>query len=641
MQNFCQKASHVSQQTSKKRTNDFDSQEYVERVKAVPYFSGTVDIDEEIVLSSGETLPHVTVAYDAWGTLNEAGDNVIVIEHALSGNAHVADAYHNGAMQEGWWNRLVGPGKAIDTERYYVLCSNVLGGCSGTTGPSSIDPRTGKRYGMNFPVVTVKDMVMVQKRWLDRLGITRIRAVIGGSLGGMQALMWAKKFPDMVERCIAVATTWRTSAQSIAFDEVGRRAIINDPNFNDGQYDIDKPPAHGLAIARMIGHITYLCEESMNRKFGRELVGDKLDFTMDKTFQVESYLEHQGYKFVDRFDANSYLYITRAIDYFSLCHSPEAITKRFAGTPVKFMLLTFDSDWLFPTSQMKELLYALTAGGVQVTYAELEYPFGHDSFLLEQTVQSSYLTGFLESDEQGATVDNGPQTKHHQSIESRADLVSISKLVDEGSRVLDLGCADGLLLDWLRVNRGCSVYGIDHDQSEVVATVQRHVPVLRHNLDEGLPMFADKSFDVVILSLALMQLTNPKKVLREMLRVGKKIIVTFPNFGYWRTRSYLAFKGRMPVSRSLPFTWYDTPNIHHTTLPDFRDFVADNGGHVEHESYLNRSGGQMKVVHFFPNLRADTIIVVASSDGSIDFAAENARETASEVIEEVGYSAGQ
>lgn len=587
---------------------------YSDKVKQVPYFSGKITIEEPMYVSSGECLSSVTIAYDTWGTLNEARDNVVLVEHALSGNSHAADAWRDGELKEGWWNRLIGPGLAIDTTKYYIICSNVLGGCSGTTGPSSINPDTNERYGMSFPVVTVKDMVAAQKKMLDKMGITKLRAVVGGSLGGMQALVWAKKYPKMVERCVAIATTWRTSAQSIAFNEVGRRAILNDPDFKNGLYQKENPPKNGLAIARMIGHITYLCEDSMNRKFGRDLVSDRLDFTMGKEFQVESYLEHQGYKFTDRFDASSYLYITRAIDYFSLCHSKSAIKRRFAHTPVKFMLLSFDSDWLFPTSQMRELLNALTAAGADVTFAELSYPFGHDSFLLEGDIQSQYVKPFIDGDIGGKTdVLSGPRGRHHKPIESRPDLMAICDLVKEKSRVLDLGCGDGMLLDWLRANLQCSVYGVDFDESEMIATVERSIPVLKHDLDQGLGMFEDDSFDVVILSLALMQLKNPKRLFREMLRVGKKVIVTFPNFGYWKTRGYLLFKGRMPVGTSLPYTWYETPNIHHTTLTDFRDFVRDNGGNIECETYLHSTSSGLKKIKCAPNMRADTIIVVASA----------------------------
>ncbi len=586
-----------------------DTGDYRRRVADTPYHSGYILIEEEIRLSSGKTLPGAKVAYDTWGTLSPERDNVVLIEHALSGNSHVADAYRGGEFREGWWNRIVGPGKAIDTDRYFVICANVLGGCSGSTGPSSTMPGTDKRWGMDFPVVTVKDMVVVQKRFLELLGIDHLVAVIGGSLGGMQTLVWAKKFPEFSERFIALATTWRTSAQSIAFNEVGRKAIVNDPLFCNGQYDPDKPPAHGLAIARMIGHITYLCEESMNRKFGRQLMGDKPGFTIDREFQVESYLNHQGYKFVDRFDANSYLYITRAIDYFSLCHSLDGITKRFTGSPAKMMLLSFDSDWLFPTSQMRELLRALTFAGIDVTFAELSYPFGHDSFLLEEPIQTRYIRAFLGD---ASAEDEVAHSKHHKSIESRPDLVAISEHVSEGSRVLDLGCADGLLLDWLSANRNCEVYGVDIDEDEVIATASRGIPVLKHDLDEGLPMFPDGSFDVVVLSLAIMQVKDPLKLLREMLRVGHKIIVTFPNFGYWRNRIHLALRGRMPVGAAIPFTWYETPNIHHTTLLDFRDFVEGNGGRIDCETYLHvGTGGQIKRIDFMPNMRADTVIVVA------------------------------
>ena len=591
-------------------SNTQHDENYRSLVASVPYVSSNFVIDEQMTFSSGQTLPQVVVAYDAWGTLNEACDNVILIEHALSGNSHVADAWRNGEFKEGWWNRIVGPGKAIDTTRYYVICTNVLGGCSGTTGPHSINPNTGKFYGMDFPVITVKDMVMVQKRMLELMGIKKLRAVVGGSLGGMQALFWAKRFPDMVQRCIAIATTWRTSAQSIAFNEVGRRAILNDPAFNNGHYTKENPPAHGLAIARMIGHITYLCDESMNRKFGRDLMGEKLDFTMGKEFQVENYLEYQGYKFVDRFDACSYLYITRAIDYFSLCHSTDAIVRRFENSPVKFLLLTFDTDWLFPTSQMRQLLNCLTSGGADVTFAEISYPFGHDSFLLEQKVQTRYIKPFI--DDRKFDVDEGPTTRHHKKISQRPDLMTITNLVQPNSRVLDLGCGDGMLLDWLRANRECSVYGIDFDEDETIATVERNIPVLKHDLDKGLGMFPDKAFDVVILSLALMQLKKPQALLREMLRVGKKVIVSVPNFGYWRIRKYLAFKGRMPIGTSLPYTWYETPNIRHTTLLDFRDFITNSGGKIEYEGYMHNSSGRLKTITFAPNLRADTLIVVAS-----------------------------
>ena len=372
---------------------------YRKEVAEVPYVSSKLTLAKPIELSSGDVLEGVEIAYDTWGTLNDDKSNVILIEHALSGNSHAADAYRKGRFAEGWWNRMVGPGKAIDTRKYYVICTNVIGGCSGSTGPSSIIPGTDRCYAMDFPVLLVKDMVDAQKAFLDQLGIEKIEAVVGGSLGGMQALVWAKRYPEMVEKCIAVATTWRTSAQSIAFDEVGRRAIINDPKFNDGHYSKDDPPAHGLAIARMIGHITYLCDESMTRKFGRTLIGDNIDFTMKKDFQVESYLEHQGYKFVERFDANTYLYITRAIDYFSLSHSLEGVTKRFKGTKTKFLLLSYSTDWLFTTSQMRELSDALVRAGAHVTFAELSYPFGHDSFLLEEDVQARYFKAFLEGGE--------------------------------------------------------------------------------------------------------------------------------------------------------------------------------------------------------------------------------------------------
>jgi homoserine O-acetyltransferase len=291
---------------------------------------------------------------------------------------------------------MVGPGKAFDTRKYFVVCCNVLGGCSGTTGPGSADPATGRPYGLSFPLVTIEDMVAAQAAVLDRLGIEQVLAVVGGSVGGMQAVAWAKLYPERVRTCIGVATTPRLGAQAIGFNEVGRQAILADPNFKGGDYHDGPQPEQGLAIARMVGHITYLSDESMRAKFGRRLQ-DRADLAFDfvTEFEVESYLTYQGRKFVDRFDANTYLYMTKAMDYFDLASGSDSVAEALADSDVRWLLLTFSSDWLFPTYQTKGLVDALRATGKEVSFAEIPSPYGHDAFLLEPVEQRRYIEPFL------------------------------------------------------------------------------------------------------------------------------------------------------------------------------------------------------------------------------------------------------
>jgi homoserine O-acetyltransferase len=290
----------------------------------------------------------------------------------------------------------VGPGKTIDTNRYFVICSNVLGGCSGTTGPSSLDPATDRPYGLSFPVVTVEDMVDVQAALLDELGVDRLLAVVGGSMGGMQALAWAKRYPQRVASCVAIATTWRLAAQAIAFNEVGRTAILGDASFCGGDFYDNGVPRHGLAVARMIGHITYLSDESMHEKFGRRLRNrDEHAFEFVTEFEVESYLAYQGKRFTERFDANTYLYMTKSMDYFDLAEGSESLAEALEGTPVRFLALSFSSDWLFPTYQSRELVDALRCDGAEVSFAEIPSPYGHDAFLLEPEQQHRFVEPFL------------------------------------------------------------------------------------------------------------------------------------------------------------------------------------------------------------------------------------------------------
>jgi homoserine O-acetyltransferase len=381
----------------------------------------------DLRLSSGATLPTVDVVYETYGELSPRRDNAILVCHALSGDAHVAgwreadaleagwtpalgtswapdgvatgdpDAAPASAAKPGWWDPFVGPGKTIDTERYFVICANVLGGCSGTTGPSSVNPETGKPYGLAFPVVTVEDMIDVQVALLDHLGVERLLSVVGGSMGGMQALCLTKRYPERVASCAAIATTWRLAAQAIAFNEVGRTAILGDTAFHSGDYYDIGSPRHGLAVARMIGHITYLSDESMHEKFGRRLrdrEGHAFDFVTE--FEVESYLAYQGKRFTERFDANTYLYMTKAMDYFDLSEGSPSLSDAVASITARFLVLSFSSDWLFPTYQSRALVDALRANGAEVSFAEIQSPYGHDAFLLEPEQQHSFVSPFFE-----------------------------------------------------------------------------------------------------------------------------------------------------------------------------------------------------------------------------------------------------
>ncbi len=354
-------------------------------------------IEEKIQFESGVEFGPITVAYETYGTLNENKDNAILVIHALTGDAHAAGYHSENDKKPGWWDDLIGPGKAFDTNKYFVICSNILGGCSGTTGPSAINPQTNRPYGTSFPVFTIEDTVKVMKKLLDFLKIKSLYSVAGGSMGGMQAIQFVISYPDFVKSAILIATTARLSPQAIAFNAVGRNSIISDPNWNNGDYyDKEQKPDRGLSNARMIGHITYLCEEAMYNKFGRRLQNkNHYDFNFDIDFQVESYLQHQGQIFVDRFDANSYLYITKAVDYFDPCDKYGSLTNAFKNSNAKFLVMSFDSDWLFPSCQSKEIVNALMKLGKDVSYCEIKSPCGHDAFLLEYELQSKIIKSFL------------------------------------------------------------------------------------------------------------------------------------------------------------------------------------------------------------------------------------------------------
>lgn len=356
----------------------------------------TLKYNDKIKLSSGVEFGPVDIAYETYGILNENADNAVLVLHALTGDAHAAGYYGENDKKRGWWDDMIGPGKAFDTNKYFVVSSNMLGGCSGTTGPSSINPETGRQYGLTFPVITIEDAVKVQKILVDALGIKKM-IVAGGSMGGMQALEWATSYPEYVSKTIVIASTSRLTAQGIAFNAVGRNAILSDVNFNNGDYYGKNQPERGLSVARMIGHITYLCEESMHKKFGRRLQNkEKVDFDFGIDFQVESYLQHQGITFVERFDANSYLYITKAVDYYDLANKYGSLEKAFEKSNSNFLIISFSTDWLFPTCQSKEITKALVKAGKDVSFCEIDSPCGHDAFLLEFKVQTDIIKSFLK-----------------------------------------------------------------------------------------------------------------------------------------------------------------------------------------------------------------------------------------------------
>ncbi len=546
---------------------------------------------EGLVLENRETLPELQVAYEAYGVLAPGRDNVIYICHALTGDAHAAGLHEGQQSKPGWWDAMVGPGKGIDTNHFHVICANILGGCMGTTGPASVNPRTGKPYGSAFPSITTGDMVHVQQLLLKQLGISRLAAVVGGSFGGMQVLEWSIRYPALVDKCICIASAMSLSAQALAFDIVGRNAILADPAWSGGDYyGQAERPAQGLAQARMIGHITYLSSDNMKRKFGREKkIGVEPLPRFATPFQIESYLDYQGNKFVSRFDANSYLHITEAMDVFDLTENAEDPAEAFRNVDPhnRFLIVALSSDWLFPPEQSLKVARTLVRAGRRVTYCLLKSPYGHDAFLVEVERLAEVVRAFLEAPRRpgGASVSVAPaavQSRPRFPIKtlvnrSGDDYRLIEDMIRPKTRVLDLGCGDGELLCRLIAARDITGLGMEIDLDNVIQSIRRGLDVFQYDLDAGLGAIPDNSYDFAILSQTLQVVRKPRYVLSEMLRVAREGVISFPNFGHWRHRLRLGFYGRMPVSDSLPFEWYDTPNIHLSTLKDFRELCRKDG----------------------------------------------------------------
>ncbi len=570
--------------------------------------------DEPLPLACGATLPSFELAYETYGTLNAERSNAVLICHALNASHHVAGWYEGEPDNVGWWDNMIGPGKPLDTDRFFVVGVNNLGSCFGSSGPLTANPATGAPWGADFPLVTVEDWVDAQARLADRLGIRQWAAVMGGSLGGMQALDWGIRYPGRIRHALVIAAAPNLSAQNIAFNEVARQAILTDPDFHGGHFDAHATkPRRGLRVARMIGHITYLSDEQMEEKFGRELrEGKKFSFAPE--FQIESYLRYQGEKFAGYYDANTYLRITKALDYFDPAQAAGgSLAQALAPAACRFLVIAFTTDWRFAPARSREIVKALVDNQRDVSYAEIAAPHGHDAFLLDDPQYMAVVRAYFERVAAEAGAERSPpaggapaSTSYVPSAAAaagRPDFATIAPWIAHGSRVLDLGCGDGSLLAYLARERGVRGYGIEIDPAGVHASIANGINVLQSDLETGLAGFDDASFDCVILSQTLQAMRHTEDLVAEMLRVGRDAIVTFPNFGHWSHR-WQILRGRMPVSSSLPYQWYDTPNIHLCTVADFDAFLAARKCVVENRVVLARG----RPVGALPNLRGELAI---------------------------------
>jgi homoserine O-acetyltransferase len=589
-----------------------------------PQFFTFADPPNEMELDCGLKLGPITLCYETYGELNQDKSNAVLVLHALSGDAHAAGLHSPGDRKPGWWDMMIGPGKGIDTNKYFVISSNVLGGCQGSTGPQSVNPETGQEYGLTFPIITIGDMVRAQKFLVEHFGIEKILSVIGGSMGGMQALEWYSRYPDMITSALVIASTPLLGAQAIAFDAVGRHAIQADTHFHNGHYyEQEERPETGLAIARMLGHITYLSDDSMRMKFGRALRNtDTYTYDFKSEFSVETYLDYQGEQFVNRFDANSYMYITKAIDYFDLAANHGSLDNALGNRSGKLMVISFTSDWLYPPYQSRLLVDAMLRQKSEVTFCNVESDFGHDAFLLEEGIMTKVVSGFVDHAAAPDAVRSGmqvevdseaelgpPPSASHSIYEGhRIDYDMICDLVDEGSRVLDIGCGDGELSHRLIAQRDVQVMGIEKAQGNIISCVRRGIPVVQMDADDGLTHLPDQSYDYVILSMTLQVIRKPEFVLGEMLRVGKKCIVSFPNFGYWKIRLKTLLLGKAPVTRNLPYAWFASPNRHVLSIQDFRNYCSSRNIRIVKEVALPTYAAKV-----WPNMLADEAVFVITA----------------------------
>jgi homoserine O-acetyltransferase len=597
---------------------EFDSSDEVRSAAPLAH-AGHVTFDTPLKLELGGELPEVTVTYETYGELNAAGDNAVLICHAISGDSHVAR--HDDADVPGWWDVVVGPGRFIDTHRYFVICSNILGGCRGTTGPNSIDPHTGEPYASDFPTVTIADTVEVQRRLIDHLGVRELRAVVGGSMGGHQAITWAIRYPERVRGCAAIATSPRLTTQALAFDVVARNAIIHDPHYHGGRYYGSRAPAVGLALARMLGHITYLSPESMTAKFDPSRLRPRaVPTAFEKKFSVGAYLAYQGERFVERFDANSYVTLSMAMDLFDVGGTPAALQEALAPSRCRWLVVSFSSDWLFPPAQGRQIADALLALDKPISYCEVTSPSGHDAFLLADSADTygGLIRGLLDNVAAPPLGGNGREAAapwRPANVFFQGDRVDLRTLVNEippGASVLDLGCGSGQLMADLIARGHGRVVGIEVDERAILECVSHGLNVIHADLNRGLTSFHDKQFDVVVLSQALQCITDTKGVLREVTRVGRLGIVSFPNFAYRKLRQMYYEQGRSPMIPGLyGYEWYDTPNRRFASIIDVRELCSAIGVRVLREICLNSESGQQIIDD--PNLNADIAMFFLSA----------------------------
>ena len=584
----------------------------------------TVTFNEPLPLECGGELPSVTIGYETYGQLDADAANAVLLCHALSGDSHVAA--HDEQDVPGWWDLagMVGPGCPIDTDRYFVICPNVLGGCSGSTGPNSLNPATGEPYGPDFPQITVSDMVAAQHRLVRHLGITRLLAVVGGSMGGHQVLCWAKNHPADVRGVVPIATGPRLSAQSLAFDVVGRNAILRDPAFRGGHYYAHGPrPNTGLAIARMIGHITYLSPEAMKAKFDADRLRPR-DVTteFEKTFSVGTYLGYKGDQFVERFDANSYITLTMAMDLFDLGADREALARTLDLSLCRWLVISYTGDWLFPPRQSRELVDALLTTNKPVSYCNIESTCGHDAFLLPDNVGTygELTRAFLANLHNGEVRHPDPSEVAACSVdptsiyhENRVDYDRILELIPPEASVLDVGCGAGGLLWRLKQRGHRRIMGVDVDEQAVLTCVRRGLDAVQIDAASRLGSFDDTQFDCVVLSQTLQAVLDVQGVIDDVLRVGRWGIVSFPNFGYHKLRTMLAEEGKAPVSPGqLRHHWYDTPNLRFLSIRDFQDYCQQNGIAVHRLVAMDTETNTE--VHDDPNLNADLAVFLLSRE---------------------------
>lgn len=538
-------------------------------------------------LECGETLPQIDIAYETYGTLSKNRDNVVFICHALTGDAHAAGRYEGEEKDSGWWANMVRPGGGIDTDEFYVICANILGGCRGTTGPASTNPATGKPYGSAFPSITVGDIVTVHKMFLEQLGFSRIYAVLGGSFGGMQALEFSVRFPGFAEKCASIAAGACLTTQALAFDIVGRGLITNDPHWNNGDYYGETAPVMGLAQARKLAHITYLSGEMMKEKFGRRRRGmpltqiEEMVKDFKNKFEVETYLDHQGQKFIQRFDANSYIQITRAMDEYDLGAGFKSLADSVSRSLSRTLIVALSGDWLFLPRQSETVSRAFSESKKDVSYFCLSAPAGHDAFLTHIDELVVVLSNFLTRKPAGAM--------REIPAETQRDYEELIGMIPEHiSSILDLACSDGSLLDRIaKRHPNIRSTGVDIDCAELVKVLRQGRNAMLADVDEGLHNIPDNSFDCAILSESLQVMKRPDKALLELLRIAPVGLVSFPNFGMWKIRLALMFKGRMPKTKRLPYEWYNTPNIHLCTIRDFFDLCEKLQIEVEQVSYMS------------------------------------------------------